>query len=81
LNFFDITIIKKDNLLITDWYQKLTFSGRYLNYFSHYPLCQKIGTILSLVDRVLLLSHPEFQKNFEKVIKILIMNGYPLNCI
>jgi len=54
-----------------DWYQKPTSSGRYLNYFSQYSLCQKIGIIVSLIDRILLLSHPSFHaKNFDKIIRI-----------
>ena len=71
-----------DETLIFDWYRKPTFSGRFLNYFSWHPLCQKIGTIIGLIDRVLLLSHPSFhKKNFDLVIKILLNNGYPLSLI
>ena len=69
-------LIKKEETFIFDWYRKLTFSGRFLNYFSWHPLCQKIGTIIGLIDRVLLLSHPSFhKKNFDLVIKILLNNG------
>jgi len=82
LNFLDICLIKKEETLIFDWYRKPTFSGRFLNYFSWHLLCQKIGTIIGLIDRVLLLSHPSFhKKNFDLVIKILLNNGYPLNLI
>ncbi|KYQ59837.1 hypothetical protein ALC60_01222, partial [Trachymyrmex zeteki] len=34
LNFLDLTIKKEGNNLIYDWYHKLTFSARYLNFFS-----------------------------------------------
>jgi len=44
-------------------------------------MSQKRGTILSLVDRAFLLSHPEFPKNLEFVIKTLLNNDYPLNLI
>jgi len=75
-------LIKKKETLIFDWYRKPTFSGRFLNYFSWHPLCQKIGTIIGLIDRVLLLSHPNFhKKNVDLVIKILLNNGYPLSLI
>jgi len=37
---------------------KNSFSGRCLSYFSSYPSCHKIGTIYSLFDRAILLSHP-----------------------
>jgi len=34
--------------------------------------------IISLIDRVIMLSHPEFLKNnFDSIIKILLDNGYP----
>jgi len=38
--------------------------------------------MLSLIDRVILLSHPEFQENnFKFIINVLRDNGYPLNLI
>ena len=79
-----MSLIKKDNYLIFYLYRKLTFSGRFLNYFSWHPLSQKIGTIIGLgyycyhIDNVLLLSHPMFHvKNFDNIINILLNNGYP----
>jgi len=82
LNFLDLTIIKKDGRLIFNWYRKPTFSGRFLNFHSHHPFLHKKGTIISLVDRALLLSHPEFHNyNFNFIINTLIDNGYPLKLI
>ena len=82
LNFLDVTMILMDKHLIFDWFHKPTFSGRYLNYFSQHPMCQKRGTVLGLIDRVILLSHPKFQeKNFSLVIKILLDNNYPIDFI
>lgn len=79
LPFLDVTIIVNNNIIEFDWYHKPTFSGRYLNYESQHPLCQKRGTIMGLVDRAILLSHPRFQqKNLEIVIGIALENGYPL---
>ena len=37
-------IVNEKQHIITDWYQKHTFSWRYLNYFSQHPLCNKIIT-------------------------------------
>src|SRR5436190_11957656 len=72
LNFLDVTMIISNNYIIFDWYHKPTFSGRYLNYFSQHPLCQKRGTVISLIDKVFTLSHPIFHtKNFNLVINIL----------
>jgi len=80
LNFLDLSLIIRGDRLIIDWYRKDTCSGRYLSYFSGHPLCHKIGTIYSLVDRAFLLSHLCFQqKNLEYVTEVLINNGYPLD--
>jgi len=82
LNFLDLTLIKKEGRLIFNWYRKPTFSGRFLNFHSHHPFLHKKGTIISLIDRVILLSHPEFHKdNFDFIINTLLDNGYPLNLI
>jgi len=82
LNFLDLTIIKKEGRLIFNWYRKPTFSGRFLNFHSHHPFLHKKGTIISLVDRVILLSHPDFDKNnFNFIIDTLMDNGYPLKLI
>jgi len=82
LNFLDLTIIRREGRLIFNWYRKPTCSGRFLNFHSHHPFLHKKGTIISLVDRVILLSHPEFHKdNFNFIINTLIDNGYPLNLI
>jgi len=82
LNFLDLTIIKRNNSLIFNWFRKPTFSGRFLNFYSHHPFNHKRGTMYCLIDRVIRLSHPEFQKNnFDFIINILLDNGYPLNMI
>jgi len=81
LSFLDLTIIKKNNALTFDWYRK-SFSGRFLNFHSHHPFSHKRGTIYSLIDRVIQLSHPVFHKNnFDHIIGTLLDNGYPLDLI
>jgi len=82
LNFLDLTLIRENDRLISNWYTKPTFSGRFLNFFSQHPLAHKKGTIISLIDRVLLLSHPMFHnENLDFVVKVLLENGYPLHLI
>ena len=83
LNFLDVTMIISNNYIIFDWYHKPTFSGRYLNYFSQHPLCQKRDIILiSLINKVFTLSHPIFHtKNFNLVINILHDNCYPIEFV
>ena len=50
ISFLDTKIIvnEKQNI-ITDWYKKQTFSGRYLNYFSQHPLCNKIAKLNTII--------------------------------
>jgi hypothetical protein len=82
ISFLDVSLLVSNDRIIIDWFHKETFSGRYLSYLSNHPLCHKIGTIYSLVDRAILLSHPTFhQKNLEFVIVTLLKNGYPINLI
>ncbi|XP_071580549.1 uncharacterized protein [Temnothorax nylanderi] len=79
LNFLDVIVIVRENKFIFDWYHKPTFSGRYLNYHSHHPISHKRGVIYGLVDKIVLISHPQFhRKNFNLIIQILLDNGYPL---
>ena len=79
LNFLDVTLILFDNHIIFDWFHKATFSGRYLNFLSQHPLCQKRGTVIGLIDRIFNLSHPTFHcKNLKLIIDILLNNSYPL---
>ena len=44
------------------WYYKLTFSDRYMNFWSQQPVSQKIGTIAGIgtIGRIILLSNPKF---------------------
>jgi len=53
-----------------------------VSYYSNHPICHTIRTIYNLVDRALLLSHPDFQqKNIELCVRLLLDNGYPLKLI
>lgn len=73
INFLDTTIIIENNKIKFDLYHKPTFSGRYLNFWSQHPLTHKKGLIFSLLDRVLLISHPDYHaKNLESVVRILL---------
>jgi len=45
-------------------------------------MCHKVGTIYSIVDHAIKLSHPTFhEKNLRFCIKLLLDNGYPLDLI
>jgi len=65
-----------------DWFHEPIFSGRYLNFLSQHPLSQKRGTVINMVDRAFLLSHPRFHHdNLRNMINILLNNDYPLKFI
>jgi len=82
LSFLDLSLTVKNHTIYIDWYHKKTFSGRMLSYYSNHSKAHKTGTIFSLIDRALLLSHPIYhQKNIELVIRILLDNAYPLQLI
>ncbi|XP_026825421.1 DNA cross-link repair 1 protein-like [Ooceraea biroi] len=69
-------------MLITNWYRKPTFSGRYTNYFTSNPTTHKINVVTGLTDRAILLSDNRFHNDNITVVKeILIQNCYPLDLI
>jgi len=45
ISFLDLSLIRTGDKLITDWFQKNTFSGRYLSYYSCYPLGHKVSIV------------------------------------
>lgn len=83
LPFLDVILIRgNDGSIVTDWYQKPTFSERFLNFRSNHSMKQKLNIILNLKNRALTLSHPNFHsKNLEKIKSYLIKNNYPLSLI
>ncbi|KYN38121.1 hypothetical protein ALC56_07521 [Trachymyrmex septentrionalis] len=71
-----------DGNIIFDLYKKPTNSGRFLNFFSNHPFSHKKGVVTGLIDKVLFLSHPKFQRtNLESLINSLLSNGYPLQML
>ena len=82
ISFLDILLIRKGNTIITDWFQKPTFSGRLLNYNSNHPIQQKISIIYNTIDKALGLSHPSFrEKNIKFAVNIFLANDYPIKFI
>ena len=41
IKFLDLSLIIKENQIISNWCQKPTSSNRSINYFSNHPICQK----------------------------------------
>jgi len=82
MNFFYTKVIRDESRLITDWHRKPTFCGRYVNFYSSHPLRYKINTIVSLVDRVVLLFDERFhEKNIQLVKSILANNYFPTKLV
>ncbi|XP_076301439.1 uncharacterized protein LOC143219320 [Lasioglossum baleicum] len=79
LSFLDINVIRNGNNLKTNWFHKSSWSGRYVNFFSHHPLQHKVRLIKGLIDRAILLANPEFRpENLQLIKDILRRNGYPI---
>jgi len=62
LSFLDFALNVRNNKIITDWFHKTIFSGRYLSFYSNHPICHEVGFIYSLVDCATKLSHPSFHE-------------------
>jgi len=53
-----------------------------LNFHSKHPLSQKKSIVCGLIDRTVLLSHPQFhEKNLKHIIGTLLDNCFPLSFI
>ena len=77
--FLDLNIKVENNKIITNWYRKSIWSGRYLNFYSNHRLSNKIVIIYSLTDRAIHLSHEKYHsENLNLVKEILFKNEYPL---
>jgi len=83
LNFLNTSVIRQDDgTIITNWYRKPTFSGRYINFYSNHPYQYKLNTITNLVDHAILLSDERFHvTNLEIIKSILLNNGYPISVV
>ncbi|XP_075162990.1 uncharacterized protein LOC142235613 [Haematobia irritans] len=82
LPFLDMTIIRKENSLMTNWYAKPTSSGRMINFYSTQPYNMKINTAKNFIHKVLQLSEEIFKsENLMKIKNILKANNYPMTII
>jgi len=78
LNFLNTSVIRDNGNIITNWFRKPTFSGRYINFYSNHPMQYKLNTIMNLVDQAILLSDERFHvANLDVVKAVLLNNGYP----
>ena len=82
INFLDRTIIRNNHSVITNWYQKPTFTGRILHYKSNHPKHQKISMIYNLIDKSVILADKKFHSENIKLSKsVLYANEYPIDFV
>ena len=80
LAFLDVNVIRQpDGSTVTSVYRKPTYTDQYLHYFSHHPLCCKLGIVRTLTKRARILSSDEtlLQQELQHLEKALINNSYP----
>jgi len=78
ISFLEVLLTRDKNILTFDLYHKPTFSGKFLNFYSHHPITHKRGVVIGLTDKILKLTHPKYySKNFTETINLLRRNGYP----
>ena len=80
--FLDILIKKSNNGFLTSLYRKPSFTGQYLHFQSFCSKRRKINLVRTLYHRACMICSPEMLKTeTEKIKKILVGNGYPLELI
>ena len=80
--FLDILITKSKAKFLTSLYRKPSFTGQYLHFQSFCTKKRKINLIRTLYHRACMICSPEMlQTETEKIQKILVGNGYPLELI
>lgn len=77
--FLDVLLMRnEDGSIVTDWFHKETWSGRYLNYHSYMPWIYKRNTVSILAEKVFKLSDKTLHnKNIRLLVDTLVDNGYP----
>ncbi|XP_075170450.1 uncharacterized protein LOC142242807 [Haematobia irritans] len=76
--YLDCNILRDDNCLRLNWYQKPTATGRLINYNSKHNKSIIHMTAINFIDRILRISEAEFHKENEiKIRQILTTNDFP----
>jgi len=83
ISFLNTLVMRgEDGRIATNWHRKLTYSGRYINYFSSHPKQYKNNTIVNLVDQAILLSDERFHSSNLEVVKTILRNNcFPIDLI
>lgn len=77
--FLDTKVIRdENNIILLDWYQKPTSSGRYIHYRSYHDMKMKTNTIMGMKNRILKICHPTVvDEALRRLFVTLRDNGYP----
>lgn len=82
LPYLDTLVVKNNNTVKTDWFQKPTASGRLINFHSKHPKKIILNTAKNFIRRVLNISDEVFHgENKRRITKILLTNDFPLHTI
>ena len=83
LAFLDCKLVRRDGgTLLTDWYTKPSYSGRYINFYSNHTFTHKINTITCMKNRIEKICHSEFRHTaLARLRGIFVNNGYPLRLV
>lgn len=80
LNYLDLTLIRENSTIITNWYTKSIASGRIINFMSAHPRHMITNTALAFARKVFRFSSSIFHSENETRIKnILLKNSFPPN--
>lgn len=78
INFLNLTLLRDENFIITNWYRKPFASKRLLNYYSAHKRTTIINTAAGFIRTVLELSDESFfMSNKPKIIETLTLNNFP----
>ena len=77
--FLDCMVVRgSEEGVLTDWYTKPSYSGRYINYHSSHTFSHKVNTIVGMKNRIHKICSPSFyNSSLEKLKTAFIKNGYP----
>ena len=65
LTFLDVKLQRSDNIIQTSVYHKETNTGVYINWLSHSPRTWKIGTLINLIKRAIMICSTKRALNHE----------------
>lgn len=78
IDFLNMTLIRRDDKIVTNWYKKGFASGRLLNFLSQHKKTTILETAINFIITIRTLSDGEFfQSNKIRVINTLRENSFP----